>query len=168
MSKSCLTCHDDTCGAHGRDAPACEDWTTIFNGKQTGTASPFWVYIAGPLSDAPVGYLGNCADFHAMSVRLIQHGFCPLNAATDGAEVVASYLICEPLTCEQVQQRSLDWLRLLAMAPPHRTAVMVLRELRDDGEVSVGTMAEIALAEELGVMVVRSMSELLALRGTEW
>ena len=60
------------------------------------------------------------------------------------------------------------------MAPPHRIALLVLAERRDDGTISSGTMDEIRLANELGIPVVyyhadseEPLWEVLALRGTE-
>ena len=121
----------------------------------------YYVYLAGPLSDMPPAYLANVAAMTAMSRKLIELEFCPINPAADALEGLMSLA---PLTLEQYQRRSMDLLRLLAASPWTRAAVFVVATLHRNGSVSGGVAAEIVEAEKLGIPVVHGLVELLALR----
>lgn len=118
----------------------------------------FYVYIASPMSGYPSEYLANCARMSAVSRQFVDIGMCPINAAGDMLEGLASPT---PLTDEAFKRRSMDLLRLLAGKP---AAVFVVATLHRNGSVSAGVQAEIVEADKLGVPVVHSLGELLALR----
>jgi len=122
------------------------------------SARMMYVYVAGPLSDMPPAYLANVAAMTAMSRKLIELEFCPVNPAADALEGLMS---AAPLTLKQYQRRSMDLLRLLAGKP---AAVFVVATLHRNGSVSAGVQAEIVAAKNLGIPVVHSLGELLALR----
>ena len=125
------------------------------------SAGAFYVYIAGPLSDMPPQYLANVAAMTALSRTLIELEFCPINPAADMLE---GLMAAAPLTLEQYQRRSMDLLRLLGALERGRAAVFVLAALHRNGSVSSGVQAEIVTAKNLGIPVVHSIGELLALQ----
>jgi len=133
------------------------------------SARMMYVYVAGPLSDMPPQYLANVAAMTAISRTLIELEFCPINPAADMLE---GLMAAAPLTLEQYQRRSMDLLRLLGalqgqsadMLERGRAAVFVVATLHRNGSVSGGVAAEIVEAENLGIPVVHSLGELLALR----
>jgi len=118
----------------------------------------FYVYVAAPMSGYPGEYLANCARMSAVSRQFMDLGMCPINAAGDMLEGLASPI---PLTDDAFKRRSMDLLRLLAGKP---AAVFVVATLHRNGSVSAGVQAEIVEAKNLGIPVVRSVGELLALR----
>jgi len=123
------------------------------------SADAFYVYIAGPMSGYPSEYLANCARMSAVSRQFMDLGMCPINAAGDMLEGLASPV---PLTDEVFKRRSMDLLRLLALQD---AAVFVIATLHRNGSVSGGVLAECAEADKLGIPVVHSLGELLTLRG---
>lgn len=122
------------------------------------SADAFYVYVAAPMSGYPGEYLANCARMSAVSRQLMDLGMCPINPAGDLLEGLASPT---PLTDEAFKRRSMDLLRLLTLQP---AALFVVATLHRNGSISGGVAAEIAEAEKLGIPVVRSLGELLALR----
>lgn len=124
----------------------------------------YYVYLAHPLSDMPPQYLANVAAMTAMSRKLLELEYCPINPAADALEGLMS---SAPLTLEQYQRRSMDPLRLLGALERGRAAVFVIATLHRNGSVSGGVAAEIAEADKLSIPVVHSLGELLALRAGE-
>lgn len=121
----------------------------------------FYVYIAGPMSGYPAEYLANCARMSAYSRQFMDLGLCPINPAGDLLEGLASQT---QMMDAEYKARSMDLLRLLGTLEPGRAAVFVVATKHRNGSVSGGVAAEIAEAKNLGIPVVRSLGELLALR----
>jgi len=126
-------------------------------------ASPFYVLLVGPLSDGPVGYLGNMRRFCDVASELTLAGFCPINPAPDALEVFAS----PALTIEMLQRRTLQMFRLAALAPAGRRAALCLGTHNGAGQVSRGSMVELSLCADLSIPIVTTLDELFDMRGTE-
>ena len=125
-----------------------------------------YVYVAGPLSAPPSEYL---AYVHRMSIacrQLVERRCCPLNP---GADLVEGLTHPDVLPVEAYKRRGLETLTLLAYAKAagHPVCVWVLAVTKDGGQSSSGVLAELALAQELGIPIVESIEEVCALRGTE-
>lgn len=122
------------------------------------SADAFYVYVASPMSGYPGEYLANCARMSAVSRQFMDLGMCPINAAGDMLEGLASPI---PLTDEAFKRRSMDLLRLL---PMQDAAVFVIGTRHRNGSISTGVAAEIEEAMSLDIPVVFDLGELLALR----
>ena len=125
--------------------------------------SPFYVALIGPLTDGPVGYLGNVRRFCDVAAELMLAGFCPVNPAVDLLEVYAN----SALTVEIVQERTRQMIQLVALAPHGRRAALCLGTHNGAGEPSFGTLEEIVNCRDLSIPVFTTISELFALRGSE-
>jgi hypothetical protein len=123
-------------------------------------SEPFYVYVAGPLSDYPAQYLANVRMMSLVSRKLIDAGYTTINPAGDMLDGLMS---TTPLTIEQYQQRSMDLLRLLKGQP--RAALYVLSGIHADGRLSRGVAAEVEQADVWGIPIARTVDELDALRG---
>jgi hypothetical protein len=117
--------------------------------------TPFYVYIAGPLSDSPPQYLANVARMASESRWCMEQGWVPINPAADLLEGLAS---SRTLTLETYQRRSLELLRLAALAE-HR-AIYVTELNHADGRESIGVRAEVEEAIRLDVPVAFTRSKL--------
>ena len=124
---------------------------------------PFYVALIGPLTDGPVGYLGNVRRFCDVAAELMLAGFCPVNPAVDLLEVYAN----SALTVEIVQERTRQMIQLVARAPHGRRAALCLGTHNGAGEPSFGTLGEIVNYRDLGVPVLTTLAELYAMRGSE-
>lgn len=127
------------------------------------TPPAFYVALIGPLTDGPVGYLGNVRRFCDAAAALMLAGFCPVNPAADLLECYAD----PALTVAIVQERTRQMIRLVALAPPGRRAALCLGTRNAVGRLSFGTVEELAACGELGIPVCTTLDELLAMRGTE-
>jgi hypothetical protein len=151
---------DDRCdNVH---CPAWEDCSGIFESEEEAH-SPFFVVLVGPLSDDPVGFIGNVRRFCDVAADLMLAGYAPLNPATDLLEAYAS----PALGIKLLQRRSLDVLRLVSMAPPGRRAAFCIGTENGQGQPSYGALRELEECVELGVPIVRTMTELRDMRGSE-
>lgn len=154
------TSKDGCCVAY--DCPAAEDCSGM---PETATepfhvARPFYVILIGPLTDDPVGYLGNVRRFCELAGRLTLAGYCPLNPAGDLLEV----LIEPRLSVAVLRRRTRQMIELAAAAP--RRAALCLGTENARGERSTGVAVELDDCRVLGVPVVWSESDLHAMRGT--
>jgi hypothetical protein len=122
-------------------------------------SEPFYVYIAGPLSDFPAQYLANVAAISRLSRELMEDGYCPINPAGDALEGLMSDV---PLTILQYHVRSMHLLRLLK--GHKRAALFVISDRHADGRESSGVAAEIESAEawEISVVWTRARLDLLS------
>lgn len=118
----------------------------------------FYVYVAGPLSDTPGGYLANVARISRVSRMLMERGYCPINPAAD---LIDGLMSDEAMPVEHYQRRSMDLLHLLAGKP---AALYVTETHHFDGRQSKGVATEITAAEDLGIPVVYTMSDLMRLK----
>jgi hypothetical protein len=141
--------------------PAIEDCAGIEEEPVPGWA--FYVVLVGPLTDDPVGYLGNARRFCDVAAELMLAGYCPLNPATDLLEAFAN----PALGVEILQRRTRQLLRLAAAAPVGRRAVYCLGMTNGADEPSYGAIREIDEALELGIPVVTTLTELRDMRGSE-
>lgn len=120
--------------------------------------TPFYVYLAGPMSGYPSEYLANCAALSARSRELIDLELCPINPAGDLLEGIISAV---PLAGAAYKRRSMELLRLLEGRP---AAVLVLALRHRNGSVSSGVADELREAERLGIPVVYTVPDVLAVR----
>jgi hypothetical protein len=141
--------------------PALEDCAGVDEEPVPGWA--FYVVLVGPLTDGPVGYLGNVQRFCEAAAELMLAGYCPLNPATDLLEC----LVNPALGVEILQRRTRQLLRLAAAAPVGRRAVYCLGMTNGADEPSYGAIREIDEALELGVPIVTTLTELRDMRGSE-
>lgn len=150
-------------GAHcaSHTCPAIEDCPGVF--EEPSAAWPFYVVLIGPLTDGPVGYLGNVQRFCEAAAELMLCGFCPLNPATDLLEA----LVSPALGVEILQRRTRELLRLVAAAPERRRAALCLGTENGAGEPSYGAIRELEDAGELGIPIVTTLTELRDIRGSE-
>ena len=95
------------------------------------------VYVAGPLTALPEGYLQNIHRMAATCNDIRHAGLAPFNP---GADLVDG-IISGDVTVDEFKRVSLAWLRAAHIV------------YRMDG-VSPGSDAEVALAEELDIPVV--------------
>ena len=123
-----------------------------------------YVYVADSLTAPPSEYLAYVHRMSAAARKLVELGFCPLNPAADLVEGLTSP---DVLPVECYQRRSLEVLRLLeyAQLAGHFCCLLVLASATDEGRESSGVAAEIALARELDIPVVYSLSDVCAMRG---
>jgi hypothetical protein len=119
---------------------------------------PFYVYVAGPLSDMPTQYLANVHELCAASRMLMHFECCPINPTADLLEGLASGVA---MALEIYQERSLNLLRLL---DGKSACVYVTATHHADGRISAGVAAEIAQAVALRIPIVRTLEEVLELR----
>lgn len=137
-------------------------------GEETGAAArrDFYVYVANRLSGHPGEYLANVCELSRACRRLMEAGYIVVNPAGDMLEGLMSE---EPLPVAAYQRRSLGLLRLCirALHAGERAALLIVNAKHRDGSRSGGVGDEIRLAEEYGLPVVWSESELHGLRGTE-
>lgn len=150
---------DGRCTSH--TCPAIEDCAGI--DEPAVAAWPFYVVLIGPLSDGPVGYLGNVRRFCDVAAELMLAGYCPLNPAADLLECFAN----PALTVEIVQRRTRQLLRLAAAAPDGRRAALCLGTANGAGERSDGAWRELEDCRELGVPIAWEPGGLAAIRGSE-
>jgi len=118
----------------------------------------FYVFISGPMSELPSGYLACCSEMSAYARRFMEMGMCPINPAGDLLEGLVSPT---PLEASQYRRRSMELLRLLEGKP---AAVFVISTVHRDGRVADGVVDEIAEAERLGIPVVYDVETLLDVR----
>lgn len=139
--------------------PAWEDCTGIWEPEEEARA--FYVVLIGPLTDGPVGYLGNVRHFCDVAADLMLCGFCPLNPATDLLECLANPAIGVQI----LQRRTRQMLKLASLAS--RRAALCLGTSNGHNHPSAGALRELTECARLGVPVVRSLGELRELRGSE-
>jgi len=117
--------------------------------------TPFVIYIAGPLSDMPAQYLANVSRMASEARWCMEQGWVPINPAAD---LIEGLMSGEALPLEAYQRRSLELLRLAALAE-HR-AIYVTELNHADGRESIGVRAEIDEAVRLDVPIAFSRSKL--------
>ena len=149
----------DRCVSH--TCPATEDCPGVFDEPHAGW--PFYVVLIGPLTDGPIGYIGNVQRFCEVAGELMMAGYCPLNPATDLLEC----LVNPALGVGVVQRRTREVLRLVAAAPEGRRAALLLGTENGAGEPSYGALRELEECLELGIPVVKTLTELRDMRGSE-
>jgi len=118
----------------------------------------FYVFISGPMSELPSGYLACCSEMSAYARRFMEMGMCPINPAGDLLEGLVSPT---PLEASQYRRRSMELLRLLAGKP---AAVFVISPLHHDDTIAGGVVDEIHEAVMLGIPVVDEVDTLLQVR----
>jgi hypothetical protein len=141
--------------------PAIEDCPGIF--EDLSAAWPFYVVLIGPLTDGPIGYLGNVQRFCEAAGELMLAGYCPLNPASDLIEC----LVNPALGVEILQRRTREVMRLVAAAPEGRRAALCLGTENGAGVPSFGALRELEEAVELGIPIVTTLTELRDMRGSE-
>ena len=119
---------------------------------------PFYVYVAGPLSDDPPQYLANVAVLTRASRELTEAGYTTINPAADLLEGLMSPKAW-PLST--YQERSTDLMRLLVGRPG---CVYVVLTAHADSRTSAGVAAEIAEANRIGIPVCYSRSAIRTLK----
>jgi hypothetical protein len=119
---------------------------------------PFYVYVAGPLSDMPAQYLANVSRLSHLSRALTEYGYVTINPAADMLEGLMGM---EAWPLERYQQRSLNLLRLLI---GRRGCLYVDAVIHADGRDSSGVNREIEFALQNGIPVVDSLLSLAAWR----
>jgi hypothetical protein len=149
----------NSCVSH--TCPATEDCPGAL--EEPGNAWPFYVVLIGPLTDEPVGYLGNVQRFCEAAGELMLAGYCPLNPASDLIEC----LVNPALGVEILQRRTREVLRLVAAAPEGRRAALCLGTENGAGTPSFGALRELEEAVELGIPIVTTLTELRNIRGSE-
>ena len=126
------------------------------------SASTFYVFISGPMSEYPSGYLACCSEMSAYARKFMEMGMCPINPAGDMLEGLVSPV---PLDGQRFKRRSMELLRLLEGKP---AAVFVISTVHRDGRVADGVVDEIAEAERLAIPVVfpslHQVEEIIAMR----
>ncbi len=129
----------------------------------TEAAPTLYAYVASPMTGLPGEYLANVARISTVCRALIDLdvGICPINPAGDILEGLAS---ATPLSDAAYKRRSMDLLRLLALLPKGQAALYVLATKHRNGSISAGVAAEITEAMFLGIPVVYTTPELLAVR----
>lgn len=119
-------------------------------------SADFNVYIAGPLSDQPPGYLANVARLGQVSRELTEAGYITLNPAAD---LIEGLMSATPWPLEMYQQRSLGHLRMLQYVP--HGALYVDRDTSTStGQPSRGVAREIMVADDLLIPVFYSRADL--------
>lgn len=118
----------------------------------------FYVFISGPMSEYPSGYLACCSEMSAYARRFMELGMCPINPAGDMLEGLVSPV---PLEGAQFKRRSMELLRLLEGKP---AAVFVISTVHRDGRVADGVVDEIGESKRLGIPVVDEVDTLLQVR----
>ncbi len=116
----------------------------------------FCVYIAGPLSDLPPGYLANVRRLGKVSRELTEAGYVTINPAGDILEGLMSET---PWPLEMYQQRSLGHLRMLQYVP-HGCLYVDRDTSTHTGQPSRGVAREIMVAEDLLIPVFYSRADL--------
>ncbi len=150
------------CTSH--TCPATEDCAGVFPDENEGAVGwAFYVVLIGPLTDGPIGYLGNVQRFCEVAGELMLAGYCPLNPATDLLEC----LVNPALGVEILQRRTRQLLRLAAAAPVGRRAALCLGTENGAGEPSFGALRELEECVELGIPITTTITELRDLRGSE-
>jgi len=128
-----------------------------------GLPPAFYVALIGPLTDGPIGYLGNVQRFCEVAGELMLAGYCPLNPATDLLEC----LVNPALGVGIIQRRTREVLRLVAAAPVGRRAAFCLGTENGADEPSCGAIRELEDCLELGIPIVTTMTQLRDMRGSE-
>jgi len=118
----------------------------------------FYVFVSGPMSEYPSGYLACCAQMSTYARRFIELGMCPINPAGDLLEGLVSPV---PLDGQRFKRRSMELLRLLEGKP---AAVFVISTWHHDGSLAEGVQDEIAEAKRLGIPVAYDVDSLLQVR----
>jgi len=119
---------------------------------------PFYIYVAGPLSDYPAQYLANVSRMTLESRLLAEAGYVPINPAAD---LLEGLLGVSAWPLERYQQRSMDLMRLLQHV---NGCVFVTSTVHADGRESAGVTAEIEEARRLGIPVCYSALQVDACR----
>jgi len=122
------------------------------------SASTFYVFISGPMSEYPSGYLACCSEMSAYARKFMEMGMCPINPAGDMLEGLVSPV---PLDGQRFKRRSMELLRLLEGKP---AAVFVISPLHHDDTIAGGVVDEIHEAVMLGIPVVDEVDTLLQVR----
>jgi hypothetical protein len=115
---------------------------------------PFYIYVAGPLSDYPAQYLANVSRMTLESRLLAEAGYVPINPAAD---LLEGLLGVSAWPLERYQERSMDLMRLLEHV---NGCVYVTSTAHADGRESTGVAGEVAEAKRLGIPVFYSRLQL--------
>lgn len=121
--------------------------------------SPFYIYIAGPLSDFPAQYLSHASRMSRESRWCMEQGWTPFNPAAD---LIEGLMSVKPMPDLMYQKRSMDMLRLIARA--ERRALYVVGDRHYNGALSHGVFKEMIEAKHLGIPICRSRDELIAMQ----
>jgi len=121
--------------------------------------SPFFIYIAGPLSDFPPQYLSHVSRMSREARWCMEQGWVPFNPAADLIEGLMSVKL---LPESVYQKRSMDMLRLIARA--EKRAIYVVGDRHYNGALSHGVFKEMVEARHLGIPICRSRDELIAMQ----
>ena len=112
------------------------------------------VYIAGPLNPhnggGAIEYLRNCSRMIEAARHLIKSGYAPFCPAVDAAYFIGG-MDDETPTAEEIKSYSASWVGACA-------AILLM----PGWEKSAGTLAEIEIAERLGIPVFKRMEMLYA------
>lgn len=118
----------------------------------------FYVFVSGPMSEYPSGYLACCSEMSAYSRRFLEMGMCPINPAGDMLEGLVSPV---PLDGQRFKRRSME---LLSLLEGRHAAVFVISTWHHDGSLATGVIDEAQEARRLDIPVVYDVDELVKVR----
>lgn len=121
--------------------------------------SPFYIYIAGPLSDFPAQYLSHATRMSREARWCMEQGWVPFNPAAD---LIEGLMSVKPMPDLMYHKRSMDMLRLIARA--EKRAIYVVGDRHYNGALSGGVFKEMVEAKHLGIPICRSRDELIAMQ----
>ena len=124
--------------------------------RERAIDGPFYVYVAGPLSDLPSEYLANVVAISRVSRALIDEGYVPINPAAD---LIDGLMSGDPIPIAVYHRRSMHLLRLLV---GKRAAVFVVATHHRGGRKSTGVADEITEAKRSGIPIVFNFAALEA------